>query len=519
MYQRKLDSFIAEAISGTEDGSTPFFSPDGKWIGYFADGKLKKIALSGGAPVILAQAASDNRGATWLDDGTIVYSPGGSSGLFRISPEGGDPAILTHLDTTRNERTHRWPRSLPDGKTVIFTIGGKDSPDYYEDALIGAVNVKTGDRSLLLRGASRAEYASAGYLLYSHSGSLFAVRYNPGQPRIEASSYTVVNNLSGDQLTGAMNFAISANGTLVWIPGQSLSGNRELCLADLDGRVKALPLQPGHYMEPRISPDGTKIAFVIGTGKDYDVWIYDIANNTTNRFTFGGQNRSPVWSPDGKRIAYANNPSENTSIIIRQADGTGTAEEIRTEQRTYVNCWSRNGSTLVLTVPVPGSGWELDTMQLNGDRKLRQWQVTRTYGLQGNLSPDGRWISYVGRESGLGVVYVRPFPHGDGKWQVSVGEAHEARWSPDGKTLYYTTSQMVNAVSVEGKGSFVIGRSRIVLRDYPWTAIESNSTFDISPDGQHILITKAVEGESSPHQINVVLNWLDQIQRSGTIVQ
>jgi hypothetical protein len=290
-----------------------------------------------------------------------------------------------------------------------------DSPDYYEDATIGAVNLKTGEKKVILRGASKAEYVAGGYIIYSHSGSLLAARFDPDHFKIEGSPIPIVDDLSGDQLTGAMNFALSGNGTLVWAPGQTTGGNRELALADLDGRVTVLPLQQGQYLEPRMAPDSKNVALVIGSGKDYDIWIYNITNNTLSRFTFGGPNRTPVWSPDGKRIAYSFNPSDKTSIIIRQSDGTGSVEEIRTEHRTYVNSWSHDGSTLILSVPIQGSGWDLYTLALHGDRKIQPWSASKNDEFQGQLSPDGKWIVYQSRESGVGEVYVRPFPGGGGK--------------------------------------------------------------------------------------------------------
>lgn len=513
LYQRNLDKFALEEIPGTDDGSNPFFSPDGMSIGFFAGGKLKKIALRGGVPVTLADVPTDPRGGTWLKDGTLVFA-GSTTGLFRVNAEGGDVAAVTTLDTLHNERSHRWPEGLPDGKTVIFTIGSMDSPDYYEDATIGAVNTKTGERKVILRGASTARYVPAGCLTYSRSGSLFAAPFDLNHLEVTGPSIPVVNGLSGDQTTGAMNYAVSENGTLLWIPGQAVSGNRELIFADLAGRFSILPLPPGHYLEPHESPDGRSVALVLGSGKDYDVWVYSIPNNTTNRLTFGGSNRSPVWSPDGKRIAYSCNPADKPSIIIKEADGTGAAEEIPMDRRSYVNCWSRDGSTLLLSMAVPGSGWNLYTLPLHGDRRIHPLQTTKDDELQATLSPDGRWFSYVDRSSGTGRVFVRPFPNGDGKWQVSSGEGREAHWSPDGRTLYYADAQAITAVPIENSRSFVMGQPHVVLSDFTWMSLESATTFDVAPDGKHILITRAKEGDDTPRQINVVLNWFEELRKN-----
>jgi len=512
LYQRRLNSFELEEIPGTDDGSSPFFSPDGKWIGFFASGKLKKISLSGGSSVDLAENVNDNRGGTWSSDGTIVYEPLGNAGLYRVSADGGSASKLTTLDTLQGERTHRWPQFLPDGKNVIFTIGAMDSPDYYEDATIGVANMKTGEHKVILRGASRAEYVAAGFLIYSRSGSLFACRFDLDHLKIEGSSFPIADNLSGDQQTGATNFDISGNGTLAWVPGQTTSSNRELAFADLDGSVASLPLRPGQYFEPSMSPDGKNIALVIESGKDYDIWIYNIPNNTMNRFTFGGPNRTPVWSPDGKRIAYSYNGAAKLGIMVKQADGTGPTEEFPITKRTYVNGWSSDGSTLLLSVPGSGTGWDIYTLPLNGDKQLHPWLATKFDEYQASVSPDGKWIAYRAREGGVGEVYVRPYPRGDGKWQVSTGGANEAHWSPDGKTLYYARPGAITAVPIDGSHSFTMGRPHVVLQGFDWIPIESAETFDISPDGRHILITRAKEGSEAPGQINVVQNWFDELK-------
>lgn len=234
-----------------------------------------------------------------------------------------------------------------------------------------------------------------------------------------------------------------------------------------------------------------------------------------NRFTFGGPNRTPVWSPDGKRIAYSYNPSDGASVIIKRADGTGTDEKIPMDHRTYVNCWSHDGSTLLLSIPIAESGWDLYTLALNGDRKVHPWLATKFDEFQASLSLDDKWVSFFYRERGTGEIYVKPFPNGEGKWQVSTGGGREAHWAPDGKTLYFTGSQTITAVPIMNDRSFVMGQSRVIIGDYPWVPLESAATFDVSPDGRHILITRSKEGTSAPRQINVVMNWFDELKKNA----
>lgn len=285
-------------------------------------------------------------------------------------------------------------------------------------------------------------------------------------------------------------------------------------MVDLTGSVSVFPLPADHYLEPRISPDGKNIAFVIGSAKDFDVWIYNIALNTMNRFTFGGVNRAPVWSPDGTRIAYSDNTPGKLAVIIRRSDGMGTPETIPMESRTYVNSWSRDGSTLVISSPISRAGWNLYVLQLVGERRLWAWNETNFNELQGELSPDGKWLSYNSNEGGVQQIFVRQFPQGDARWQISTTQSYESHWFPDGKGLYYTTLDGIVAVPIATAPSFTVGRPRIVLKDYRRLPVESNMTFDVSPEGKYIVNTRPREGAHAASQINVVTNWFDDIQKT-----
>src|SRR5207245_110999 len=225
LYLRKMENIEAEPIPGTENAVNPFFSPDGRWLGFFAGGKLKKIPLSGGSAVILADAQA-NRGATWTKNGTIIFTPTGRGGMVRVGADGGDVQQVTTVDSTRNERTHRWPQSLPDGKTVIYTVGSLGSPDYYEDATIEALDLTNGGRKQLLKGASTARYLPSGYLDYSHGGTLFAAPFDIGRVEVKGTSFPVVDGVSSDVTTGAANYSCAENGTFVYIPGRSNIGIR-----------------------------------------------------------------------------------------------------------------------------------------------------------------------------------------------------------------------------------------------------------------------------------------------------
>jgi serine/threonine-protein kinase len=516
LYQRRLGRLDVEPILGTEAATSPFFSPDGRWLGFFAEGHLKKVPLMGGAPVTLADAPG-NRGATWCSDGTIVFTPNGRGGLLRVKEDGTSLRQLTVPDTMRNERTHRYPQFLPDGKTVIFTVGTLDSPDYYDDATIGAVNLQTGERTVLLKGACMARYVSSGCLVYSRAGTLFAVPFDLRRLQVSGSSFPVAEDVFGDPTTGATHCSISENGTLVYVPGKANIYQRTLAWVDRNGAVTDLRAAARTYLDPRLSPDGNQVAVIISSGRDFDVWVFNIPRNTMSRLTFGGSNRSPVWSPDGKRIAYSYNATGNSKIIVRQADGSGTPEEFKSGleeyDRTYVNCWTPDGSMLVVTVPQRRIGWDLMVLPLTGGRKPWKFLSTKSDEWVASLSPNGKWLAYISNETGVSQVFVRPFPGGTGQWQISADQAFETHWSIDGKMLYYNTGHSIMAVPIEATQSLVAGQASVLLKDYRPLSIESGITFDVSPDGLHLLVTKSQDTEEAPLQIDVVLNWTDEISK------
>jgi serine/threonine-protein kinase len=521
LYRRNIESLKLEEIPGTEDATNAFFSPDSRWLGFFSKQKLVKIPLNGGSTIALADVSTNNRGATWAKDGTIIFAASGRGGLSMVRQDGGEVRQLTVEDTTQNERTHRWPQCLPDGKTVIFTIGTLGSPDYYEDATIGAVNIQTGERKEILKGASTARYIPTGHLIYSHSGTLFAVPFDPDKQEVSGSAFPVTSDVSNDVTTGATHFACSETGTLVYIQGSSNIGDRTLSFVDLKGNINTLPAPAQSYVDQRISPDGNRIAVAIQSGKDFDIWVDDIQRNTMTRLTFGGSKRSPIWSPDGKKIAYSDNTSGPKGaagvgkVVIIRADGGGVIEEISLPfDRTYVTCWSRDGSKILVTVPQAGKGWDIWVLPLTGDKKPWPFLSTRFDEAFASLSPDGKWLAYVSNETVASQAYVRPFPHGEGKWQVSTNGASKADWSSDGKTLYFGTFKEVMSVSVNAGETFFTGIPKTILKDYRGLQVESAVGYDITPDGNQILISRPKDTESGISRINVVTNWFAEINKA-----
>jgi len=302
---------------------------------------------------------------------------------------------------------------------------------------------------------------------------------------------------------------------LAYIPGDVEGGDRSLVLLDMKGNATAYPIAPGGYAEPRMSRDGKRICLVIGAGRDYDVWVYDILRGTLSRLTFGGTNRTPNWSPDGQYIAYWSlDESSKSNIYRKAADGSGAAEKLHEgADRTYIDAWSRDGSVMALDY-VSGKGQASDIMvlTLNREASLEPFLVTSFDEWQSSFSPDGRWLAYISNESGTYQVYVVPYPARGGKWQISTGGGLEPHWAPDGKRLYYHNAGKMMVVDVETHPTFSASQPRVLFDGYHPLLMDSGMSFDVTPDGQHILTTRP-NREELLQGVNIVVNWTETLNR------
>jgi len=516
LYVRARASVESRSLPGTEGASDPAFSPDGSWIAFFADGKVKKVALEG--PAVTLASAPDVRGIAWLDDHTLIFPPAAADGLVSMSADGGPMTPVSTLAST--ERTHRWPEALPGGTAVIFTVGSPASPDSYDDATIEAAIVATGERRLVWRGAAMARYSNTGHLILSRGSALYAVPFNPATLTTQGNPTQIVTGVNRDGTTGAAHFALASDGTFAMVPGDAQGAVFRLVWVDRQGAVTPLDLAtvtaPSLYHEFRISPDGSRVALLNGTSGSGDVWIYDVQRHTNTRLTFTGANAAPVWSADGKDIFYSSfDPTGRSATIYRKpADGSREAEAVATPGgRSYVAWLSTDETSAVLDFVNPAAGMaDVVKMPLQPNSQPSPLVADRadTYG--SSVSPDGRWVAYHSDESGRPEIYVRDMV-GSGRWQVSTTGGEEPHWSRDGRELYYRINNRMMAVPVESGGTFRSATPRLLFEGVYNLRSDSLRSYDVDPVTGRFLMIRPLEEGQPPPSIRVTINWFDELLR------
>ncbi|MDA2935327.1 protein kinase, partial [Acidobacteria bacterium AH-259-D05] len=507
LYLRPMDQLEATPMRGTEGGREPFFSPDGQWVGFWAGGQLKKVSISGGAPVILCEA-SNPWGASWELDDTIVFGQG-LDGIWKVSASGGTPEVLVIRDSTEGKLAHG-PQILPGGDAVLFTLAPSSN---WDDAQIVVQSLETGERKVLINGGKDARYAPTGHLVYALQGTLLAVAFDLGRLEVTGGPVPMAEGvMDADTRTGAAHFSFSKLGSLVYVPGGQ-QFRSELVWVDRQGQAVPLIGDQVSFSNPRVSPDGRTVAVQVNRD-GRDIWIYDAELGTRMRLTVGGRSSDPVWTPDGERITFASDRSGGSpNLYWKPADGSGEAQVLLTREPTIIPfSWSPDGKTLAFSEVNPANALDIWTLSEEGDATPF---VATSFNEDGPMfSPDGRLLAYVSNESGNNEVYVQPYPGPGGKWPISKDGGAEPRWSHDGRELFYRQGQQMMVVAVETEPTFTVGRSQIVFEgDYQMQMSRAgNTNYDLSTDSRRFLMVKASEQEAQT-QINVVLNWFEELKR------
>jgi serine/threonine protein kinase len=507
---RSRDEFAPRILPETERANTPFFSPDGKWLGFYRDNQLFKIPVGGGPPSRLAQVTGGTRGATWSRDGHIYFTPDTASGLSRIPEMGGAATGVTKIDDLREERTHRWPDASPDGKAVLFTCDTHASTEYYDDARIEVVRPATGERKVLVEGASQARFAPGGHLIFARGGSLYSVSFDEKELTVRGAPVMVGQGVATDVGSGAVQFAMSASGAALWAPG-GRSAAQHAAWMDRSGVETLLRLPQVPYNELALSPDGKRVALIGGEGGMSDVWVADLERGMVSRLTVGVFAYAPTWSRDGSRIIYGTRSRERIrnrwQIAWKPADGSRDAEVLTEAPRTLgPSDVTRDGTMLIYSVlKEKNDGEDLYLLPLSPPRTPQLLLGGPFFKNEASLSPDGRWLAYLSDEGGPSTVFVRPFPSGEGRWQISTTQAVEPRWSADGREIFFRTEGTLFRVAVDTSKGFAAGPpERLFDRLASGSTIHSYSPAN---DGNRILTHRTPDGRGSLRTLHFDLGF------------
>jgi serine/threonine protein kinase/Tol biopolymer transport system component len=521
LFTRRLDQSSATELAGTQGAYEPFFSPDGQWVAFFAGGKLQKISVEGGSAITLCNATQP-RGGSWGEDGNIIAALNFTVGLSRIPSAGGSPTAVTDLQN--GEGTHRWPQILPGGKAVLFTASPTGGA--FDGANIEVMSLADHRRKTLVRGGTFGRYLPSGHLVYVNRGTLFAVPFDVDRLEVHGTPAPVLDQVGYNAGQGYAQLDFSQTGTLIYRSGGA--GGGLLTVAWLDGTGKTQPLlaKPGLYGRPSLSPDGQRLAIEVTEGSGTDIWSYDWQRDTMTRLTFTGNANAPLWSPDGRYIAFQ---VVGEGMSVTRSDGSGKPQPL-TQSKNIQYPWSFTPDEKRLAF------WEQDsktardlwTVPLESDNAgLRAGKPEVFLQTQGDerypsFSPDGRWMAYASDESGTYQVYVRAFPDKGGKWQISNSDGAYPMWSRTGHDLFFEASDnhiLVAAYTVKGD-SFVADKPRVWSEKQIGGVVNGGRNVDLAPDGKRIIALMPVEtAEAQKAQIQVTFleNFFDEVRRKVPI--
>jgi serine/threonine-protein kinase len=519
LFLRRTDQADAKLISGTEGGISPFLSPDDRWVGFWADGKLMKVSIDGGVPVILCDSTM-HFGASWGRDNNIVFSPYNSVGLYRVSAAGGKSEPLTKPDKAQEEFSHRLPHCLPDGKSVLFTI----TRDYFDlRPRVALLDLETRKWRVLIEDAADARYAPSGHLVFLRQGTLMAVPFDLGRLEITGQPVPTITNIMQAlnythdyHNTDAGQFSISDSGWLVYASGGIVPDwQNTLVWVDQKGNAQPVASFKAPFFAPRLSPDGQRIAYD-SRGREWQEWIYDLNRGTASRLTGEGRACWANWTPDGKRVVFAWWRSGQPNLYWQAADGSQPMERLTTSDYWQApGSLSPDGAIVPFREePEPPVG-HIRLLDLRS-RRATPFLNSTADEYYPEVSPDGRWLAYVSDESGRWEVYVRPFARAEGKWLISSDGGREPLWARNGKQLFYRSRDVrqVWVVDIRTDGGFSPSKPRLVFEKPGYEKAAPFRGWDISHDGQRFLMVKEEEMKPQPvTEMILVQNWFEELKR------
>ena len=512
LYVRYMSALEPVAVPGTEGGYAPAFSPDGRWLAFVVGGTLEKTELATGRTILLAPLSRGSElvdGIAWGDNDTIIVAQGDQK-LWRVPGSGGSISPVSQAGVAGATSSTLWPDLLPGGDFALVGVTGRSSK-------LQALSLRTGERTDLLPDISFARYAN-GYLLAIAQGtgdgasaSLIAVPFDPARLRVTGAATEVLHHIAvGDGAAG--DIAVSRNGMLA--VATSVERRNNVVLVDDTGHEEQVVPTPGAYQDARLSPDGRSIALTVGAGNHNDIWRFDRASGAMTRLTFESDNFYPVWSPDGRRVAFTSRRQPNTSLMWTAADGSSPPMTlVPSGVLNFTGSFTPHGHTLVFRRTNAKTGFDLWSVRTDSaDAPPTPLLITPANETAPAISPDGNLIAYVSDATGRNEVYVRPFPNGDGQWQISASGGSEPLWRRDGGALYFRSGQAVFAAPVIRGATPRFGAPR-KLFEGRYLENGRGAAYDVAPDGKHFLMVRA-GGE--PDQLQIITDWRSLLPGSAT---
>jgi eukaryotic-like serine/threonine-protein kinase len=515
---RALNQLEPTVLSGLGAPRGVFISPDGQWVGFF-DGNtmMKKVAITGGSPVTVCATQGVPRGATWSEDGTVIFATNApATGLQRVSAAGGEPTVITKPDRERGEGDHYWPEFLPGGKAVLFTITAATGG--IENAQIAVLDLRTGTSKVLIRGGSDAHYVPTGHLVYGVTGTLRAVAFDLGRLEVVGTPAPVLDDVVMTP-QGAAEIALAANGSLVYVPGGAGGAGRQVVSVDRQGRASPLPgLPPNTYRDVRVSPDGARLALATQA----DVWTYDVVRATLSRLTTDpASDRSPLWTPDGQRVIFTSNRAGYPELFWRLADGTGSDTRLVARAKDlldlFASNWSADGKQLLFTEVPPSTQCVIGRVAIERPSDANVLVKSAFCNGFAAVSPDGRWLAYRSNMSGQDEIYVERYPELGNRQQISTGGGVFPLWSHDGGELFFGSpdGRQMLAVTIQSGPALIAGRAHVLFELAMLVQAFGNRPYDIAPDGRFLIIARSqADADGGPaSNLIVVQNWDQELKR------
>ena len=501
IWIRPLNSLTAQPLAGTEDTTRPFWSPDSRFLGFFAEGKLKKVEISGGPPQKICDAPGGADGS-WSSEGVILFDGTGNQPINRVSAAGGTPVLAVKPDSSRKEGQVGWPEFLPDGKHYLYMAIGQKA----EDSAYRIGTLDSAETKLLAPAQTLVTYAPPGYLLFVRDQTLVAQPFDAKALKTTGEPIPLAEHVGTDNV-GLALFSVSRDGTLAYRTGER--GDRLLWM-DRSGKEGEVVGDPGDAHNPAFSPGGDRLAFDLADPRSAktDIWIRDLKRGVSSRFTFGaGGAFNPLWSPDGRRMVF----TVGDDLFEKGVEGQGEEKPLlKSDELKFATDWSRDGRTLVFASLGKETSWDIWVMPMSGDRKPVPFMKTQFAELNGVFSPDGGFLAYQSNESGRSEIYVQAFPGPGGKWQISTAGGREPQWRADGKELYYRAlDQKLMAVDIQTGSDITAGTPRALFQGRFDSGVARNR-FLPTADGKRFL-TVAPLGRDAMTPTTVVLNWYAEL--------